>query len=173
MKNIVLVGFMGAGKSAVGAALAGKLKREFIELDDLIEKREKMPIKDIFEKKGEPYFRTAEKEIVKEVSEKKGVVISAGGGAIIDEENFQNLKKNSIIVCLRASVDTILKRTNGIASRPLLNVPDSRTRIADLLKKREPYYNKADITIDTNNLSIEDVVAKIIEILPSQNNTHL
>ena len=96
MKNIILVGFMGTGKSAVGKKLAEKLKRDFLELDDSIEAKEKMLIKDIFEKKGEPYFRMVEKEVVKEASSRKNVVISAGGGAIMDEENLNNLKNSGL-----------------------------------------------------------------------------
>ncbi|MFC1621531.1 shikimate kinase, partial [Candidatus Omnitrophota bacterium] len=134
MKNIVLVGFMGTGKTVVAKLLAQKLKREFLELDAIIEEREDMSIKDIFEKKGEPYFRKIEKEVVKEASQKQDIVISAGGGAIIDEENFKALKPNSIIICLQASPDTIMQRTKGNVCRPLLNVPDPKKKIEDLLK---------------------------------------
>ena len=112
MKNIVLVGFMGTGKTVVAKRLAERLKREFLELDAVIEKKEGMSIKDIFEKKGEPYFRKLEKAVVKEAAQKQGLVISAGGGAIIDEENFKTLKPNSIIICLQALPDTIIQRHN-------------------------------------------------------------
>ena len=156
---------MGTGKSVVGKKLAAKFNRDFVELDDMIEMREKMPIKDIFEKKGEPYFRLVEKEIVKEASLRKNIVISAGGGAIIDEENFKNLKNSGAIICLKASPETILKRTAGLKTRPLLNVHDPKKKIEELLKKREPYYNKADFSIDTDNLSIGGIVLKIISLL--------
>ena len=162
MKNIVLVGFMGTGKSAVGKKLAEKLKRDFLELDDSIEAKEKMPIKDIFEKKGEPYFRMVEKEVIKEASSRKNIVISAGGGAIVDEENFKNLKNSGTIIYLKASLETILKRTKGLKTRPLLNVPDPKKQIEELLKKREPYYNKADFSIDTDNITAEQVAENIL-----------
>jgi len=165
MNNIILVGFMGAGKSVVGKKLAAKLNKDFVESDDMIEAREKMPIRDIFEKKGEPYFRRVEKEVIKEASSRKNVVISAGGGAIVDEENFNNLKNSGTLICLKASPDTILKRTKDLKTRPLLNVPDPKKRIEELLKKREPYYNKANFIIDTDNLSIEQVVLKITDLL--------
>ncbi|MDP2921738.1 MAG: shikimate kinase [Candidatus Omnitrophota bacterium] len=165
MNNIILVGFMGTGKSVVGKLLAKKLKKDFLELDEAIEAREKMSIKDIFEKKGEPHFRSVEKEVVKEASLRKNTVISAGGGAIIDEENFKNLKSSGIIICLKASPDTILKRTKNIKTRPLLNVPDPKKQIGELLKKREPYYNKADFSVNTNNLTIDQVAEEIIKIL--------
>jgi shikimate kinase len=162
MNNIILVGFMGTGKSVIGKLLAEKLNRAFVELDDLIEKKEKMPIKDIFEKKGEPYFRLVEKEIAKEASQRKNIVISAGGGAIVDEENFKNLKNSGTIICLKASPDTILKRTKGMKTRPLLNVPNPKEQIEGLLKKRESFYNKADFSIETDNLNIEEVILKIL-----------
>lgn len=165
MNNIILVGFMGTGKSVVGKKLATKLNRDFVELDDMIELKEKRPIKDIFEKKGESYFRLVEKEVVKEASSRKNIVISAGGGAIIDEENFKNLKNSGTIICLKASPETILKRTDGLKTRPLLNVQDPKKKIEELLKKREPYYNKADFSIDTDNLSIGDIVLKIMSLL--------
>jgi len=165
MRNIILVGFMGAGKSVVGKLLAKKLNIDFVESDEMIETREKMPIKDIFEKKGEPYFRKVEKEIVKEASLRKNSVISAGGGAIIDEDNFKNLKSSGIIICLKASPETILKRIKDLKTRPLLNVPDPKKQIEELLEKRKPYYNKADFSIETDELNSEQVVKKIMDLL--------
>ena len=164
MSNIVLVGFMGTGKSVVGKLLAEKLCREFLELDEIIEKREGVSIKDIFEKKGEGYFRRLEKSVVKDASEKKDAVISAGGGAIVDEENFRNLKKSGVIICLEASPDIILRRTRDLATRPILNVSNPKAKIEELLKKREPYYKKADFRINTDNLTVKQVVEKIIEL---------
>ena len=165
MKNIVIVGFMGTGKTVVGKKLAKKLGREFLELDEIIEKKEGIPIRQIFEDKGESYFRKLEKDIVKEASEKQGIVISAGGGAIIDEENFNNLKRYGILVCLEASPEVILDRTKNKTCRPLLNVPDPKKKIEDLLKKRESYYKKADFCINTDSLSIEEVTSKIMELV--------
>ena len=165
MNNIILVGFMGTGKSVVGKKLATKLNRDFVELDDMIETREKMPIKDIFEKKGEPYFRLVEKEVVKEAARRKNIVISAGGGAIVDVENFKNLKNSGTIICLKASPETILKRTAGLKTRPLLNVQYPKKQIEELLKKREPYYNKANFSIETDDISTEQVVEEILKLL--------
>lgn len=163
MHNIILAGFMGTGKTAVGRLIAEKLGWEFLELDDIIEKKEGTSIREIFEKKGEPYFRKLEKDVVKETSQKKGVIISAGGGAVIDEENFKNLKKSGVIICLEASPGVILERTKGITARPLLNVPDPKKKIEGLLKKREPYYKKADFCINTDNLTVEQVAEKIMD----------
>ena len=83
----------------------------------------------------------------------------------MDEENFNNLKNSGTLICLKASPETILKRTAGLKTRPLLNVQDPKKRIEELLKKREPYYNKANFIIDTDNLSIEQVVLKITDLL--------
>lgn len=162
MPNIVLVGFMGTGKSAVGKMLAEKLGREFLETDEIIEEREGVSIKEIFEKQGEGYFRRLEKSVVKEASEKRDVIISAGGGAIVDGENFKNLKNGGVIICLEAGPDVILQRTKGLSTRPLLNVPDPKAKIEELLKKREPYYRKSDFRINTDNLTVKQVVEKII-----------
>jgi len=164
-QNVVLVGFMGTGKTSVARKLAERLNREFLELDAIIEKKEGISIKEIFEKNGEPYFRKAEKDVIKEVSEKKGTVISAGGGAVIDEENLNRLKKNSIIVCLEASPDVILKRTKNNTRRPLLNVSDPKKTIEELLKQRDPYYKKSDHIINTDNLTIDQVIDQILTLL--------
>jgi len=165
MANIVLVGFMGTGKTAVGRALADRLKRRFIEIDTLIEKIEGTSIREIFEKKGEIYFRKLEKDVIKNVSSEKDVVISAGGGAVIDEENLKNLRINGVIICLEATPETIFKRVKGDNSRPLLNVQNPLERIRELLEKRRTYYEKADYFVDTDTLTVDEVVNKILSIL--------
>jgi shikimate kinase len=165
MKNIYLVGFMATGKTSVGKELAKRLGKEFFDLDDLIEKSEKMSIMDIFKEKGEPYFRKVEKELVKDVSLKTDLVVGCGGGAIVNEENLSNLKKSGIVICLKADIDTIFSRAEGDGRRPLLNVEDRKVRIGDLLKKREPFYNQADHIIDTSNLDINAVVGRIVSFI--------
>jgi shikimate kinase len=165
MDNIILVGFMGTGKTSAGKLLAEKLGREFLELDGIIEKKEGLLIKDIFAKKGESYFRGLEKNAVKEAVQNKGAVISAGGGAVIDEENLKNFKENGVLICLEASPAVILKRTKGSECRPLLNVPDPEKKIRELLQRRKPYYQKADFCVDTDEMSVEEVVEKIMAVL--------
>ena len=162
MRNIVLVGFMGTGKTVVGKLLSKTLSREFLELDEIIERKENLSIREIFEKKGEPYFRKLEKDAVKEAAHRQGLIISAGGGAIVDEGNLKLLKENSILICLEASIGVILERIGRrLTERPLLNVPDPKKRIEELLKKRLPYYKKADLCINTDNLTVQQVVDKI------------
>ncbi|MDD5072907.1 MAG: shikimate kinase [Candidatus Omnitrophica bacterium] len=165
MKNIILVGFMGAGKTAVGKTLARLLKRKFVDLDEKIEEREGMPISEIFTKKGEQYFRKAEREVVKKASLFTGLVTATGGGAVIDKENVVNLRSNGILFYLDASPTKILERTKGHTHRPLLNVSDPEEKISELLAKRAEFYAQADHRIDTNNLSVDEVAEKIISLL--------
>jgi len=164
MKNIVLVGFMGTGKTVTAKLLAKRLKLSYISIDDLIEKKEKRLISEIFEKDGEEYFRNIESETIKEISQRKNIVIDAGGGAVIKEENISNLKKNGIIICLKASPDVILARTKTQSHRPLLKVADLEKKVMELLACRAVYYAKADFTIDTSGLAPDEVAKKIEEI---------
>ncbi|MEK6689782.1 MAG: shikimate kinase [Nitrospirota bacterium] len=162
-KNIVLIGFMGTGKSEVGKELAKMLGYKFIDTDELIEKREGIPVSEIFDKYGETYFRKIESEIIKDVSVMENVVISTGGGAVIRSENRMNLKRNSITICLTASPEVIYERTKDYDNRPLLKTDDTYMRIKELLKEREPYYSEADIKIDTTQLEAQKVVETIMK----------
>ncbi|MCX5709171.1 MAG: shikimate kinase, partial [Candidatus Omnitrophica bacterium] len=151
--NIYLVGFMGTGKTSVGKELAKKTKRHFVDLDELIELREKRSIADIFSKSGEPYFRKTESKALKEVSCEKNFVVGCGGGIVLDKNNIKVMKKTGLVVCLKATPQVILKRVCGCAHRPLLNVADQKKRITHLLKLRAPYYAKANKVIDTSKIS--------------------
>ena len=165
MKNVVLVGFMGTGKTAVGKALAKRLGMTFVDMDAAIEEREGMKISEIFDKKGEQYFRHVEKTVAKDISSQSGLVIAAGGGAVIDEENVRNFKSGGVIFCLVATPDRIFERTKGHIHRPLLNVSDPKEKITELLVKRAQYYARADYRIDTTDLTVDGVVDKITEYL--------
>lgn len=163
MKNIVLTGFMGTGKTEVGRLLARKLGYKFIDADSVIEEDQKMPITEIFKRFGEPYFRDIESKVIKRLSEMEGVVISTGGGAVLRQENMDNLRKNGIIICLMASPETIYERTKKDTSRPLLQVENPLQRIKELLDFRRPYYEKADIMIDTDGKTPEEVAREILK----------
>ena len=165
MNNIYLVGFMGTGKTAVGKKLAKRKKWQFADLDDLIEFKEKRAISEIFAKKGEPYFRKAEKKVLNEVSKEKNFVVAGGGGIVMDPENIRIMKATGIMICLNATVEVILKRTSGSTHRPLLNVTDTKKQIGLLLKFRSPYYALADETIDTSRISVGKVAEKIIKLI--------
>ena len=165
MQNIYLVGFMGTGKTVVGENLAKKLNREFVEMDAVITEREGREIVDIFDTKGEAYFRQLEQELLKEISLKTDLVVSCGGGLICNEENLKRLKETGIIFSLAASLLIIYRRIKEQSHRPILNVDDPQAKIKDLLGKRNPYYNQADHMIDTDNVLPEEIVDKIITIL--------
>lgn len=172
MKNIILTGFMGTGKSSVGRRLARELNREFIDTDDLIEKEVGLKIPLIFDRYGEASFRAVEKKIIKDAVLKDNRVIATGGGAIIDEENLAALKASGLIVCLTSSVDAILSRIGTGKERPLLNQPDRKDAVEKILEYRKPFYAKADLSVDTTNKTVNEVVAeiktKIIQILWAQ-----
>ena len=165
MPNIALVGFMGTGKTTIATALAHRLKMRYVSIDDLVEKREKRTINEIFTVSGEDYFRDIESDVIREVSQMAGVVIDAGGGAVIREENIANLKSAGIVICLSADEETIMARTKKYKHRPLLNVEDPKRKIRDLLAKRAPFYAKADRSIDTGELTIRQVVDEIVKLV--------
>lgn len=163
MKNIVLTGFMGVGKTEVGRELSAILGWKVVDVDDEIVKSRKMSINEIFSRFGEPAFRDMETEMIKKVSRKKNVIISTGGGAVLRQENMEFLKTNGAVVCLTARPETILKRTSRNRERPLLHVEDPLQRIHDLLEARGPFYEKADIMIDTEGKSPLGIAEEILE----------
>ncbi|MBU1124440.1 MAG: shikimate kinase [Candidatus Omnitrophica bacterium] len=165
--NIYLVGFMGTGKTSVGKALAKKKGSNFVDLDDLIELKERRRITDIFAQDGEPYFRRIERKTLKEVARQKNFVVACGGGIVIDPENIVVMKESGVMICLSAAPEVIIARTCGSSGRPLLNVADPKTQIELLLNLRAPYYAHADKSIDTSCLSLKEVVEKIIKMLLS------
>ena len=162
--NIVLVGFMGTGKSTVAKKISGDLKMEYVDTDSLIESKEGRSINDIFSENGEDYFRTVEREVIKEVSAKTGCVIDAGGGVVLNANNMRDLKSGGIIFCLTATAGSIYERTRGHGHRPLLNVEDPVGRINELLKKREKFYMAADHQISTDDRTAADVAGEIEKI---------
>jgi shikimate kinase len=165
MKNIVLVGFMGTGKTTIATQLANKLGMRYVSTDGLIEKREKRTINEIFTKEGEDYFRDVESEVIREVSGSDGLVIDTGGGVVLREDNLANLKSTGVVICLTADEDTVMARTKKYKHRPLLNVEDPKLKIRTLLAKRAPFYAKADHCIDTGKLTMRQVIEKIGEII--------
>jgi len=165
MKNIVLVGFMGTGKTRVGKLLANQLKWQRLSLDDMIEWKVGKPIAKIFTEDGEKYFRKVEVGVVKAASRDKKVVIDAGGGVVIDEKNVARLKYHGVMFCLTATPEVIYERTKSHNHRPLLNVDDPVAKIDDLLKKRDEFYKRADHIINTSELTPEEVADNILSIM--------
>jgi len=164
VKNIVIVGFMGTGKTEVSKVLADVLNMRLVNTDDLIEKKEGMAINEIFLKKGESHFRKVESEVVKEVSQMKDAVIDAGGGVVMNEENVRDLQANGMLFCLNATPYDILERTSKYAHRPLLKVGDPLGKIKEILAKRKEYYERADFQVDTSRKAVKSVADAIIQI---------
>jgi len=156
---------MTAGKSVVGKRLARRLKRRFVDLDQAIEAKEGMAVAAIFRRKGDKYFRAVEKQLLLEVLEKDGQVIATGGGTILDEDNLRLLKEKALLVCLTARPETVLKRSGVGKGRPLLEGEDRRQRIEELLKLRDESYARAHLRIKTDDLTVEEVVEEIIQLL--------
>ncbi|HEY42052.1 MAG TPA: shikimate kinase [Dehalococcoidia bacterium] len=165
--NIALIGFMGTGKSAVGKAVAGKLGREFVEMDSLIEEMAGKPIPDIFEQDGEIAFRELEIEATKRVAQGSRQVIACGGGMVLNKINVDRLRETSRMVYLKASPRKILERTSADANdRPLLDVTNPAQRIRELLDFRKPFYERsADIIVNTSRLSTDKLADLIIHML--------
>jgi len=165
IQNIALVGFMAVGKSAVGRNLAKKLHRRFVDLDRLIEKAEGMKVKEIFAQKGEPYFRQAEKRVLKEVLQRPGQVIATGGGIVMDDENLTLLREQTLLIGLTASTEALLGRVGRNSKRPLLKGSELRDRVEELLLQRQSRYAQAQVTFETSTLGIDQVVEEILENL--------
>jgi len=169
LTNISLIGFMGSGKTTVGRLLANRLKFNFIDIDRVVEDRAGMKIWKIFEKYGEEYFRILESQVIKEVlGMANNTVIACGGGVVLREDNVNTLRKNSIVVYLRISVDEAYKRLKDCSDRPLLSIDDKLIAISKLLRIREPLYLRAaDKVVDVDGKTPEEVVDCIIKLLPA------
>ncbi len=162
--NIVLTGFMGTGKTAVGRELARLLSMRLVDIDSEIEAERDMRITDIFKDYGEQYFRDLETRMIMRYSKEKNIIISTGGGAVLKDENMAALRGNGMVFCLYAAPETILQRTGGSDDRPLLNVEDPLAKIRELLNRRMPFYEKAGTVIDTDGktpLQVAEEIAKI------------
>lgn len=163
-QNLILIGFMGSGKSTVGRELAKVLEMNFVDTDHFIENKEKMSIKEIFSLKGEKYFRKIEAKYVKEISKMNNTVISTGGGVVAVDDNIKLLKTNGFVIYLDCTIDCIYNRVSRRNTRPLLNnVEDLRSRIIELLNERVDNYQKYmddKVSINTKT-NIWDTVNKI------------
>lgn len=163
--NIALIGFMGSGKTTIGKILAKYLDMKFIDTDKMISAQEKKSIPEIFAEKGEQYFRQLEREIVLHESMNNNVVISTGGGVIIDNENIKNLKETSFVVYLDCTIECIYNRVKNSKSRPLLNVDDMFEKIKELHDKRQLLYEiscdfKVKIDVDSNMYDTAEKIKK-------------
>ncbi len=164
LKNIYLVGPMGAGKSTIGRMLAKELGLPFLDSDHEVEGRSGADIPWIFDVEGEGGFRLREMQVIEELCRERGVILATGGGAVGRMENRRQLTNNGFVVYLQASVAAQLARTEKDKRRPLLQRPDREGILSRLLRERDPLYRGiADLILDTERLSLRDVVAAIIK----------
>lgn len=161
--NIILIGFMGCGKSSVGIKLSYRLKRTIIDTDKWIEKKQKMTVSDIFARDGEAAFRQMETDCLKELIEiADGQIISVGGGLPMKEENHALLKELGRVIYLKITPEAVYERLKGDTTRPLLQVEDPMQRISELLAYRGPVYEKcADVIIEVSDKSFEEILEQI------------
>ena len=168
--NIVLIGMRGSGKTTVGKILAQKLGRELVEMDELISRRAGLSIPEIVEGYGWAKFRDIEEEITGEVAGQDNIINAAGGGVVTREKNVQKLKKSGVLVWLKASVDTLVKRIGEDIERPpLVGGSTRREDIEITLAERMPLYQKAaDLVVNTENQTPEEVAEAIISLLRAE-----
>lgn len=163
--NIILIGFMGCGKSSVGYRLSYALRRTLIDTDKLIEKQQEMPISQIFEEKGEHAFRQMETDCIRyliETADKQ--IISTGGGLPMKEENHELLKQLGRVYYLQVRGDTVYERLKGDTTRPLLKGDNPKKKIDRLLQMRIPVYEAcADEIIDVSDKSFDDIIMEIVQ----------
>lgn len=161
IENVALIGFMGTGKSSVGRLAAELLQFTFVDTDEMIETTAGKSIFKIFEEDGENVFREYERRILEELRSLKRSVISTGGGVGGSEANLASLKQHALVVCLWASPQIIWTRVRTQTHRPLLQTPDPKAKIQELLALREPFYRQADVLVNTEVRSVREVAQHV------------
>ncbi|GAB4365528.1 MAG: shikimate kinase [Deltaproteobacteria bacterium] len=163
-RGLVLVGFMGSGKSSVGREIAGRLRVEFVDLDERIERTAGKSVREIFAERGEPAFREMERAAIREAVTVPGRVIATGGGAFEDPENRRRLKGYAPVVFLDVTAEAVLARIPDARSRPLLrgDSPEGRQEIANRMRERRPAYEQADWSVSTDGVSVSEVAGRIL-----------
>jgi len=182
--NIILVGFMGTGKTTIGRALADQLKRDFVDMDIVLEARAGKPIPRIFAEDGEGAFRRMERDLVVELSRRpvrhlvrrsfsedgslddggSNLVIAAGGGIVLNPDNIRDFSATGHVICLMAAPDEILRRVSDSNHRPLLEQGDKEERIRKLLQQRRHLYDAIPCQVDTTGKTVAEVVAEVLKI---------
>jgi shikimate kinase len=163
-RNVILVGFMGAGKSVCGRLLARRLGRCFVETDDMIVAREGRSIPEIFSQHGEAHFRQLEADAVEALALKSGDVIATGGGLPCRDGRIDALKRLGTVVWLRGPIRDLVERARRMGARPMLD-DRSLDEVEALYRQREPYYAQADVVVDTADAGPDQVVARILAAL--------
>ncbi len=161
--NLYLVGFMGTGKTTIGRAVAARMGFRLLDSDQEIERAAGRTIAEIFERDGEPAFRALERDFIEHGHPDRGCVVACGGGLVVQPGMLERLNRKGVVVCLHASLETILKRTQGNRTRPLLNVDtDPLERIRTLYAAREPIYKRAGTVILTDGRPAGDIIAHLL-----------
>lgn len=163
--NIVLIGFMGTGKTAVGKRLANILKMEFLDTDLEVEAVTGMSISQLFERYGETRFRSEENLAVKRVALNENCIIATGGGMVLDQSHINLLAEKGIIICLSARPDVIYERVKRRNNRPLLKKGDLFQTILDLLEERKELYECAECYIDTSDMDFNEIIDRILNFV--------
>jgi len=179
ISNLVITGFSGTGKSLVAKEVARRLNWASVDTDDEIVKQTGMAIAEIFRQEGEARFRELEREAIRKACQQKQIVIAVGGGAIVDPQNYERLARSGLVICLEAKPETIYERLFREATsssetevRPLLATDNPLERIRQLKASRQPYYAKADWTIHTDGLSINQVAGEVVRAWRLLRGTH-
>jgi shikimate kinase len=162
--NLYLVGFMGTGKTTVSRIVAARLGHRWLDSDHEIERTQGRSIPDIFASEGEAAFRAMEREFIVGGHPAERTVVACGGGLVVQDGMLAELRKRGVIVCLHATVETILRRTAGNRQRPLLNVEDPEKRIRDLYAVRDPIYRRSGSVILTDNRPQIEVVQHVLRV---------
>ena len=166
-RSIVLVGIMGCGKSTVGRRLAQRLNLPFVDADTAIEEAANMTVAEIFALHGEPYFRSGEERVIARLLAEGPQVLATGGGAFMSEATRSVIAKNGVSVWLKADLETVMTRVRKRSTRPLLQNPDPEGTLRDLMVKRHPVYELADLTVHSRDVPHETVMEDIICALTS------
>jgi len=164
-KTIVLIGMMGAGKSAVGRRLASRVGLPFVDSDSEIEKAAGMSIAQFFDRYGEAEFREGERRIIGRLLDGPLCVLSTGGGAFVDPYTRALITAKAVSIWLKADLDVLLERALRHNGRPLLRGVDPRTRMAGLLTQREPIYAQANITVTSDARPVDDTIERVLKAL--------
>lgn len=165
MKNLVLVGFMGSGKTSAGKLAAQRLGMKFVDMDEMMEQRHNQEISQIFQMKGEGYFRKQERALVRELAEGQDRVIATGGGIVLDPNNLRDLGRLSVVICCWVDAKVAYERTKNAKNRPLLgDEADRLPRIEALLRDRESLYKVIPNRIDTSAMTVEQQADELVRI---------
>ena len=170
-KNLVLTGMMGVGKSTVGGKLAKKLNLKFVDIDQIIESKEKTTINAIFKNKGENYFRKIEKKITLEELKKINLVVALGGGAFINKTIRKKVKDSSVSFWLDINLKSLLPRLKNLKKRPLLNKNNLEKKMNKIYSERKKIYNKSNFKIKCDSMKIDEIVNEVIKLYENSENT--